>query len=218
MHSCTTTTFTLKRNPILISNDSPASDNQEPTLCVCGLACSGRFPSVGSHPVCPLSVSLTECRVPGVCPHGSKCQGFPLFLAEGCSQIRRDTWWCSPLAAVRVWVSMWTCVSTAPHGCLVVESQGHGVTFLRTLPHFTAYLPCGLPISPHPPTLVPAGFMDPAIRAGMECVLLVSVFVSLLPDCVCPPSPGCRFYMFLAFSSGLQAMCPPPPPQLWAAD
>ena len=75
---------------------------------------------------------------------------------------------------------MWTCVSGAPLGCLAVESQGRGVTFLRTLLRFTAHLPCGVPVSPHPPTLVLAGFMDPAIWAGVECVLLVSVCVSLV--------------------------------------
>ena len=33
-------------------------------LCVCGSACSGCFPSVESHPVCPsVSASLTERRV-----------------------------------------------------------------------------------------------------------------------------------------------------------
>ena len=31
----------------------PAPDHQEPTLRVCGSACSARFPSVESHPVCP---------------------------------------------------------------------------------------------------------------------------------------------------------------------
>ena len=32
---------------------SPAPGNQVSTLCVCGSACSGRFPSVESHTVCP---------------------------------------------------------------------------------------------------------------------------------------------------------------------
>ena len=56
---------------------SPAPDHQEPTLCVCGSACSALFPSVESHPVCPsVSASLTEHRVLRICPCGSKCQGF----------------------------------------------------------------------------------------------------------------------------------------------
>ena len=44
--------ITPKGNPV----PSPAPDNHEPTPCVCGFACPGRFPSVESHTVC-LSVS-----------------------------------------------------------------------------------------------------------------------------------------------------------------
>ena len=52
-------------------------------LCVCGSACSGRFPSVVSHPVCPsVSASLTERRVLRVRPCGSKCQGFSPWLSD----------------------------------------------------------------------------------------------------------------------------------------
>ena len=56
-----------------------APDNQEPTLCVCGSACSGRFPSVESHPVCPsVSASLTEHCIVRVRPRGSECQRISL--------------------------------------------------------------------------------------------------------------------------------------------
>ena len=69
----------------------------------------------------------------------------------------------------------------------MLPSEAYSITSTTvTLPRFTAHLLCGVPVSPHPPTLVPAGFMDPAIWAGVECVLLVSVCISLLPDCVRP--------------------------------
>ena len=50
----------------------------EPTLCVCGSACSGRLPSVESHPVCPsVSAPLTERpHVLRDCPRGSRFLSF----------------------------------------------------------------------------------------------------------------------------------------------
>ena len=54
----------------------PAPDSQYPTLCVCGSACSARFPSLESHPVCPVSAPLTEHRVLRVRLRDSECQGF----------------------------------------------------------------------------------------------------------------------------------------------
>ena len=106
---------------------------------------------------------------------------------------------------------MWTCVSIAPHGWLAMESQGRGVTFLRTLPLFTAHLPCGfqfLLILPH--WSLPASWIQP-----FGCVWSVSCWFQFVFPC-CQTvyvltSPGCHFYVFLVFSSGLQAMCPHPP-------
>ena len=70
-----------RRKPVPMSSDPPslppAPDHQGPTLCVCGSACSARFPPVESHRVCPsVSAPLTERRVLRVRLRGSECQGF----------------------------------------------------------------------------------------------------------------------------------------------
>ena len=77
--SCTLAIITQNPSP-------PAPDNQEPTPCVCGSACSGRFPSVETshHTLCVLlCLLLTERRVLRVHPHGSECQGFSPFHGSG---------------------------------------------------------------------------------------------------------------------------------------
>ena len=63
---------------------APALEHPEPTLSVCGLTCSGRFPSVESHPVYRrVNAFLTERHVLRVRPHGS-VSGL-LCVAESCS-------------------------------------------------------------------------------------------------------------------------------------
>ena len=70
----------LSSHPIL--SHPPPRNNQEFTLGVCGCTCSGRFPSVESHTVCPsVSASLTERRGLQVRPRGRKCWCCSLFCA-----------------------------------------------------------------------------------------------------------------------------------------
>ena len=72
---------------------SPASapDNQEPTLCVRGSACSGHFPPVESHPACPVSAALLSIMFSGSGPMVASVRASLLSMAEGCSWVWRDT-------------------------------------------------------------------------------------------------------------------------------
>ena len=65
---------------VLIHLPPPVPGNHEPTSCLCGFACSGRFPSMQSHTVCPsVSASLSEHHVFRVHPHRSLCRSFTPF-------------------------------------------------------------------------------------------------------------------------------------------
>ena len=84
---------------------------------VYGSVCSGRFPSVESHPVCPsVSTSFTEHHVLRVHPCDRKVPS-PLFMAKRCSWVWRDhicisiiCWWSSGLFPLwLLWIMLlWT--------------------------------------------------------------------------------------------------------------
>ena len=65
-HHCSVPEFSIPEKKPCPHQQSPPLPPPQPLttrnpLCVCGSACSGRFPSVESHPVCPsVSASLTE--------------------------------------------------------------------------------------------------------------------------------------------------------------
>ena len=77
--------FTIKfqKKPFSMSSHCPSPWQPWTPSSVCGSACSVRFPSMDSHPVCPsVSVSLTEHRVLRVLLYCRECQCFSLFHGQ----------------------------------------------------------------------------------------------------------------------------------------